>query len=102
MKSAVRWLFVVISVSSCSPDPTSVQLRFEELGCANPWGASTETKAIREYLHTEGVRAFAVRRKRTATADMLFCLACSCINGWTVFINVSEEDEAKARALGFY
>jgi hypothetical protein len=102
MKGVISCLFVVIAASCSEQDQTGVQLKLEETACANPWGVSSEISAITEYLQSEGVHPLSINRKNTAPQDALFCAACICANGWTIFIVVKSEEEEKARELGFF
>lgn len=63
-----------------------------------PWDADRQLAIIEDYYRRMGIGIYESRRYRTA---VLVCCACSCANGYTVYLDVCSEDVPLLLTMGF-
>jgi len=107
MKTGKIILAAVIGITvlaACNKTQRSTQLSYYATQCADPWGYDTnetvQQNNVTTYLAANGVTATNVDFVLVQDSAML-CLACHCLSGMRIDINVPDEDVAEANALGF-
>lgn len=105
MKKAlsVIFLFLILSViTTCSEEDFLVELQYNEAGCYNVWGTSSDLSDIRAFLETKDIKPVIIYRKFIYPPGTVFCEACFCPTGYGVFITVFPKDVKKGLDLGFF
>ena len=86
----------------CSNDESNfVQLSYVETQCSDAWGNAVDTEIIKAYLAEKGIRTEIIYREYVLPDDTAICMACTCGNGWILYVSVHQDDVDKAIDLGF-
>lgn len=91
-------------LASCNSRSTTT-LSYYETQCADAWDHGTDNTQhianIQQYLSNNGVTANDIDLETDPDSAMV-CLACQCLSGVKVTIEINESDTAAAHTLGFY
>jgi hypothetical protein len=90
-------------LTGCNSRSTTL-LTYYETQCADAYSHGSNTAEhithIDQYLITNGVNALDIDLETEPDSAMV-CLACTCLSGMKVTIEVDNADVAEANALGF-
>jgi hypothetical protein len=97
---------LLLSTSSCERQFSAVWVKYNETGCADPWGydfekESDKLSAIQDYLiNEEGIECYKVSVGDPVQTSG--CLACICETGNTLRAKIHEDNLQAAVAVGWY
>lgn len=96
-------LFVLFFMG-CTQRSTT-HLTYYETQCADAYSHGTNDTEhiinVNQYLTTHGINAANIELNVDSDSVMV-CLACQCLSGIAVTIEIDETDVADAQALGFH
>lgn len=106
MKKFSTWMLIIAIlgfVAACEKDNTEkIWVHIEETGCANGWDRvdeATVEKQVIEYLKNNDILIYNIEIETYSEGEA--CLACHCLTGRRISVQIMKDDLEKIQALGF-